>query len=339
MKLGGRQRSGNSALGSLGSLDETGSGSRQENMEGNDLEGEKGRPRVGTRMLGGLFGSEPSVQNVDELRRSIRQAAAARPDERHVSAAAPMTAGSRNQPFVTPAAALHSFQTPRYGSAVTGSSRPGVVARLDMDRGVPGGRPTGQSSARGMPPPRDLATGRLRNKTGSFGSVPAQQQMGRTGRAQPVGRVENDARENSSRIAPDNEFSGGHASESFSQRRGGSTWIPADDDVMSERPGSAPFRPTGQPIAPQAESGFDEPDSEGRSSEYPGADTGLGQGLDDRGFDRPGRRPRESSASWQSVSGWPPERVLSPPLQLEVDMVGDDPDDVFDLLGDIPSLS
>ncbi|GAQ87691.1 hypothetical protein KFL_003700110 [Klebsormidium nitens] len=326
MKLGGRQPSGKVAPGSLSSLDEA--GNDQEDKEANDSEGAKGRSRVGTRMLGSLFESEPgasgNLQNVDELRRSIRHAAAARQEERHVAAAAPMTAGSRNQPFVTPAAALHSFKTPRFGSAVTGSSRPGVVARLDMDRGVPGGRATGQSSARGMPPPRDVTTGRLRNRP--VGSAQPHQELGRAGKAQVLRRDENDARKNSSSIAL--ESSGAQAAESFPQQRGGPAWSSADDDVMSERPRSAPFRPAGQPVVSQAEHGFDED----RSSEYSGLDTGLGQGLDDRGFDGSGRRPRESSASRQSVSGWPPERVLSPPLQLEVDMAGDDPDDIFDLL-------
>lgn len=336
MKLGGRKQSGNGAPATLDPLGEDEIDDHMEERRGDESQGAGGRERVGARLLGNLFADSPSdsadPQSVGELRRTIRQAAVASRGTGHVAAAAPMTAGSRNLPFVTPAGARQSVQTPRWGSAVTGSSRPGVVARLDMDRGVPGGRFTGQSSARGMPPPREAATGRLRQgtKSGTFGSV---REPGRHGTAQPLQRGTDDARDNSSSVAPK---TGAKASESFQSGRADQAWSFAEslNDAMSEGHGSASFRPPAQAASRQTHDEFEEE----QSLEYQGSDTGLRQELDGRSIHRPSRGRRESSASRQSVSGWQPERLLSPPLQLEVDALDDDPDDVFDLLGAVQSL-
>jgi hypothetical protein len=328
MKLGGRKRSGRSSPASLSPLGEDGEGNAdQEERGGAQVETLTGRTRVGARMVGSLFEDEPSIsgdsQNVNQLRQSIRQSLAARQEGGHVSAAAPMTASSRNQLFVTPAAGTQHPQMSRralyQGSVVTGSSRPGVVARLDMDSGLRGERVTGggaQSSMRSMPPPRDVTTGRLtdlRNR-GQTGAAPS-------GRTQPysVHKATDDARGSSSSVAPGKSFSSAQASESY-------------------RPGQQQGRATSfyqprQPTGGQSQNHYDFRELD-QSSEYPGFIDGLGAGLDGPGFERPTRGGRESSASRQSIPSWPAERILSPPLQVDVDSSNDDPDDVFDLLGE-----
>jgi hypothetical protein len=328
MKLAGRKRSGRSSPASLSPLgdDEEGNNDPEE-RGGPQVETMRGRTRVGARMVGSLFEDQPSTsgdsQNVNQLRQSIRQSLAARQEGGHVSAAAPMTASSRNQLFVTPAAGTQHLQTSRralyQGSVVTGSSRPGVVARLDMDSGLRGERTTGggaQSSMRSMPPPRDVTTGRLTDfkNRGQTGAAPS-------GRTQPysVYKAADDARGSSSSVAPGKSFSSAKASESY---RSG----------LQQGRATSFYQPR-QTTGGQSQSNHDFRELD-QSSEYPGLDEGLGGGLDGQGFDRPMRGGRESSASRQSIPGWPAERLLSPPLQVDVDSSNDDPDDVFDLLGE-----